>query len=105
MAKGRDQPVAPKARDKSLGVPVAKGGVVDQALADGGPAGGLDKVGLQRSPLGSNQWRLQWLTLVDEDQPFQHVGQVRLKGFDPGPAPLGHVGPQDFAGQQRFFYG
>jgi len=36
-----------KARDEGLGVPVAEGGVVDQALADGGPAGGLDEVGLQ----------------------------------------------------------
>ena len=92
MANGRDQPVAPEARDEGLGVPVAEGRVVDQALADGGPAGGLDKVGLEAG-------------FVNEHQPFPHVGHVRLEGFDPGPTPLGHVGPQDFAGQQRFFYG
>jgi hypothetical protein len=26
-----------------------------------------------------------------------------LAGFDPDPAPLGHVWPQDFAGEQSFF--
>ena len=92
MANGRDQPVLGKTRDEGLGVPVAEGRVVDQALADRGPAGGLDKVGLEAG-------------FVNEHQPFQHVGHLRLEGFDPGPAPLGHVGPQDFAGQQRFFYG
>ena len=74
------------------GVPVTEGRVVDQALADRGPAGGLDEVGLQRG-------------FVDEDQPFQHVGRVGLAGLNPDPAPLGHLGPQDFAGEQRFFYG
>ena len=92
MANGRDQPVAPKARDKSLGVPVAEGGMVDHALADGGPAGGLDKVGLEAG-------------FVNEHQPFQHVGHLRLEGFDPNPAPLRDLWPQDFAGAQRFFYG
>jgi len=38
----------------------------------------------------------------DEDQPFQHVGHVGLEGFDPDLSPLGHRGPQDFAGVQRF---
>jgi hypothetical protein len=65
-------------------------GMVDQALADRGPSGGLDKVGLQAG-------------LINEDQPFQHVGHVRLEGFDPEPSPLGHLWPQDFAGEQRFF--
>ena len=88
----RDQAVLGKACDEGLGMPVAEGSVVDQARADGGPAGGFDKVGLQTG-------------FVDEDQPFQHLGHVRLEGFDPGLAPLGHLGPQDFAGQQRFFYG
>jgi len=43
----RDEAVPGKARDEGLGVPVAEGGMVDQARADGGPADGLDKVGLQ----------------------------------------------------------
>ena len=81
-----------QARDKGLGVQVAEGRMVDQALADGGPAGRLDEVGLQAG-------------LVDEDEPFQHVGRVRLDGLGPDPAPLGHFGPQDFAGQHGFFHG
>jgi len=36
-----------EARDEGMGVPMAERGVVDQALADRSPAGGLDKVGLQ----------------------------------------------------------
>lgn len=83
---------APNGRSPGLGVPVAEGGMLDEALADGGPAGGLDAVGLQAR-------------LVDEHQLFQHVGHVRLEDFDPGLASLGHLGAQDFAGQQRFFYG
>ena len=66
--------------------------MVDETLADRSPAGGLDEVGLQAR-------------LIDEDEPFQHVGHVGLAGLNPDPAPLGHVGPQDFAGEQRFFYG
>ena len=89
---GGHQAVAAKAGDKGLGVPVAEGGMVDQARADRGPAGGLDEVGLEAG-------------LVNEDQPFQHVGHVRLEGFNPHPASLGHVGAQDFAGEQSFFYG
>lgn len=81
-----------KTCDEGLGVPVAEGGMVDQALSDRGPAGRLDEVGFQAR-------------FIDEDQPFQHVGHVRLAGFDPDPAPLRHLGPQDFAGEQRFFYG
>ena len=89
---GGDQASRAETRDEGLGVPVAEGGVVDEALADRGPAGGLDEVGLERS-------------FVDEDQPFQHVGHFRLAGFNPDPAPLGHVGAQLFAGEQCFFYG
>ena len=77
---------------EGLGVPVTEGGMVDQALADRGPARGLDEVGFQAR-------------LIDEDQPFQHVGHVRLAGLDPDPAPLRHLGPQDFACEQRFSYG
>ena len=47
----------------------------------------------------------QWLTFIDEDQPFQHVGHVGLALFNPDPSRLGHVGAQLFAGEQRFFYG
>ena len=89
---GGDQSVMGEARDEGLGVPVAEGRMVNQALSHRSPAGGLDEVGLEAR-------------LVDEDQPFQHVGPVRLAGFDPDPAPLGHLGSQDFAGEQCFFYG
>jgi hypothetical protein len=89
---GCDQTVMGKTCDESLGVPVAEGCMVDQALADRGPAGRLDEVGLEAR-------------LIDEDQPFQHVGHIRLASFDPDPAPLRHLGPQDFAGEQSFFYG
>ena len=81
-----------KACNEGLGVPVAEGRMVDEALADGGPAGGLNEVGLQAR-------------LVDEDQHFQHVGHVGLACLNPDPAPLGDVWPQDFAGEQRLFYG
>ena len=81
-----------EARDEGLGVPMAEGGMVDQARPDRGPAGGLDEVGLQGR-------------FVDEDQHFQHVGHVRLALLNPDPARFGHVGAQLFAGEQRFFYG
>jgi len=42
-------------------MPVAEGGMVDQALADRGPARGLHEVGLEAR-------------FVNENQPFQHVG-------------------------------
>lgn len=87
---GCDQAVMAKACNKGLGVPVAEGRMVDEALADGCPAGVLDEVGLQAR-------------LVDEDQHFQHVGHVGLACLNPDPAPLGDVWPQDFAGEQRFF--
>ena len=84
------QTSAAEARDEGLGVPVAEGGMVDQAFADRGPAGGLDKVGLEAR-------------LVNENQPFQHVGHVRLADVHPVAPPLGHVGAQLFAGEQSFF--
>ena len=87
-----DQAVLAQTRDEGLGMPVAEGGMVDQTLTDRGPTGGLDEVGLEGG-------------FIDEDQHFQHVGHVWLAGLDPCPAPLGHVGTQLFAGEQRFFYG
>ena len=45
---GCDQPVMSKARNEGLRVPVAEGCGVDEALADGGPAGRFDEVGLER---------------------------------------------------------
>ena len=54
---GCDQPVMGKTCDEGLGVPVAEGGMVDQALSDRGPAGRLDEVGFQAR-------------LIDEDQPL-----------------------------------
>ena len=36
-----------KPRDEGLGVPMAEGRVVDEALANGSPSRGLDEVGLQ----------------------------------------------------------
>ena len=89
---GGDHAILGQARDEGLRVPMTERGMVDQALADGGPAGGLDEVGLQAG-------------LINEHQSFQHVGHVRLARLNPHPAPLGDVGPQDLAGQQRFFYG
>ena len=88
-APWRDQAVLGKARDEGLGVPVAEGGMIEQARADGGAAGGLAKAGLQAG-------------FVDEDQPFQHVGHIRLEGSDPDLSPRGRLGPQDFAGAPRF---
>ena len=86
-----DQAVCAKPGDEGLGVPVAEGGMIDEASADRGPARGLDEVGLERG-------------LVNKDQHLQHVGHVRLARLNPDPARLGHVGPQLFAGEQRFFY-
>ena len=74
------------------GVPVAEGDMVDQARADRSPACGLDEIGLQRS-------------LVNKDKHLQHVGHIRLADFHPVSPRLRHVGPQLFAGDQRFFYG
>ena len=89
---GGDQSVMTEPRDEGLCIPVSEGSVVDQALADRGPACGLDKVGLEAC-------------LVNEHQHFQHVGHVWLATLNPVPAPLDHVGPQLLTGQQSFFYG
>ena len=80
-----------EACDERLGMPVAEGGMVHQAFADRSPTGGLYEAGLQGR-------------LIDKDQSFQNVGHVMLAGFDPDPAPLGQVWPQDFAGEQSFSY-
>ena len=89
---GCDQTVAAEACDERLSVPVAKGRMIDQTLADRGPAGGLDEIGFQAR-------------LIDEDKPFQYVGHVGLVGFGPDTAPFGHVGSQGFTGEQGFLYG
>jgi hypothetical protein len=91
MGEACDEQLAPDLI-RGLGVPVAEGGIVNQAFADRGPTGGLYEVGFQGR-------------LIDKDKSFQHVGHVMLAGFNPDPAPLGHVWPQDFAGEQSFFYG
>ncbi len=71
-------------------MPVAEGCMVNEALADGG-----QPVVLTRLVLSD--------VIVDEHKSFQHVGHVGLAYLNPDPAPLGHLGPQDFAGAQRFF--
>ena len=89
---GRHDAVATKACNEGLSMPVAEGGMVDQALADRGPARGLHEVGLEAR-------------LVNENQPFQHVGKLWLACLNPDPLSLSHVGAQLFAGEQCFFYG
>ncbi len=81
-----------EAGDKGLGVLLGERGMGDDARAHRSPAGGLDEVGLDQS-------------FIYEDQHFQCFGKVRLAGFNSNPAPLCHVGPQGFAGEQRFLYG
>ena len=89
---GRVEAVVAQGSDEGPGVPVAEGGMTDQPFADRGPAGGLYQVGLQRC-------------LIDEHQPFQHVAHEGLAVRPPDVARLGHLRPQGFTGEQRFFYG
>ena len=96
-----------EACDEGLRIPMAKGHMVNQALSDRGPAGGLDEVGLERPLAGKSIPRIDSFSRLDvnKHKPFQHVGHVRLAILNPDPAPFGHVGPQLLAGQQSFFYG
>jgi hypothetical protein len=78
--------------DEGLGAPASERCVVDEAVADRRPAGGLDHVGLQRR-------------LVDEDQAIQGLAHERLAPGDPDPASVGDVRSPLFCGQKDFFCG
>ena len=88
----RIESIAAQGGDERLGAPVPKRGVVDQALADRGPAGGLHKLGIERC-------------LVDESQPLQCVTHERLAPGDPEGARPRNIRPLLLGGEQRFFYG
>ena len=85
--------------------PVAERRAPDQPLAPHRlaphrPAAQGGHVGLRRSPLGLNQWRLQWLTLVDEQQPFEvDAALTRL----PAGALARHVRSLLLTGARGFF--
>ena len=68
---GRVQPVMAQRGDEGLGLPVAEGGMIDQACPAWRPSGGLGHIGLEGS-------------FVDERQPCQHVTQCERKAIDPG---------------------
>ena len=76
--------------DERQGVPVPEGSLADQTLAARRPCPQRGHVGFRRSPLGLNQWRLQWLTLVNEDKALQV--NPALMGFPPQ-ALAGNVRP------------
>ena len=87
---GGIQPIMAQGSNEGLGVPMAKGCMVDQALTSRAPVGGLDHVGLDRG-------------LVDEAQPCQHVPHAGLAARDPGMADLQDVPTLLFKGSQAFF--
>ena len=100
MTQGAVTFVMAQGGDEGHGIPMSEGGLSDQPLAARRPSPEWGHVGLGRSPLGLNQWRLQWLTFVDKDQSFQvNPALMRL----PALALAGHVGPVLFTGQSGFF--
>ena len=59
--------------NKGHGSPISEGSPADQSLAACRPAPQRCHVGLGRSPLGLNLWRLQWRTFVNKAQLFRSI--------------------------------
>jgi hypothetical protein len=87
----RVQSVVPEGGNEGLGIPVAKGRVAYQPLADRSPAGGLDEIGLEGG-------------FIDEGQPFQKVAHEGLALHSPTVTRSCDFGPLGLTGQQSFFY-
>ena len=89
---GRVQPIMAQGGDEGLGLPVAKGRVIDQTRPAGCPSGRLDHVGLERC-------------LVDKCQPCQHVAHEGLTLANPDLAGQCDVRPLLLDRPQVFFCG
>ena len=87
---GRVEPVMKSSRDEGLGLPVTKGGVIDQTRPAWCPSGGLGHVGLERC-------------FVDETYACQHVTHEGLPVSDPDPAGQCHIRPLLLDRPQVFF--
>ena len=81
-----------QAGDEGLRMPVPERRVIEQSFASRRPAGGLDKLGVERG-------------FVDEDQPLQGVAHEGLAPGDPDLARAGHIRPPLLGSVQSFFYG
>jgi len=86
----RLQPVLAQHRHEGLRVPVSERRMIDQPLATGRTARGLDHVGLHRG-------------LVHEAEPVQHVAHERLAPGDPGMPLLADIPTRLLSRAQVFF--
>ncbi len=109
----RIEPIVAQSGDECPGIPMAKRGMANQPLADRGPAGGLDEIGLQRGfatrTFGSS--RKTSLSGMLRSSSVKRLirginrGTERLTLGPPEAPRLRHIRPPGFAGKQRFFYG
>jgi hypothetical protein len=87
---GGIQPVMAQGGDEGLGLPVAKGCMVDEARAFGRPPGGFGHIRLERG-------------LVDKTYVRQQVTHERLTSCNPDMARLPDLRPLLFGGLEVFF--
>ena len=101
----RVQPIMAQCGDEGLGLPMAKGRVIDQTRSAWGPSSGLGPVGLERSSAGVSIPRIDPFSRIDINkcQPCQHVAHEGLPVSDPDLAGQCHIRPLLLDRPQVFF--